>query len=61
MAQANRSMADDVETIFLAANTEHFFLSSSIVKEIIGYGGNIDKMVPAYIRDELVTKFTGGL
>jgi len=56
MALTNRSMSNDIETVFLATNTQHLYLSSRIVKEVISYGGNIDKMVPPFIKKELLRK-----
>ena len=56
MALTNKSMADEIETVFVAANTQHLYLSSSIVKEVIINGGNIDNMVPQLIKDALIKK-----
>ena len=51
MAQLNRKLAPDLETIYLMASPEYSFLSSSGVKEIAKYGGNVDDLVPpAVIR-----------
>jgi len=58
MALANRSMARDIETLFISANTQHLYLSSSIVKEIAKYGGNIDEMVPPLIKEQLRLKMS---
>ncbi len=46
MAHTNKTLSDDVETIFLATSNEHSFLSSSLVKEIAKFGGPIDHLVP---------------
>jgi len=56
MALANRSMAQDIETLFISTNTQHLYLSSSIVKEIARFGGNIDEMVPPLIKESLAAK-----
>ena len=44
-ATFNQMLDEDFEAVFLMANTEHSFLSSSIVREIGHLGGNIKKMV----------------
>ncbi len=46
MAHTNKTLAKDIETIFLTTKTEYSFLSSSVVKEIARLGGNIDHLVP---------------
>ena len=46
MAQLNRKLAPDIETVFMMASPEHSFLSSSGVKEIATFGGSVDDLVP---------------
>ncbi|MBF2001357.1 MAG: pantetheine-phosphate adenylyltransferase [Synechococcales cyanobacterium C42_A2020_086] len=46
MAHTNKTLSDDIETVFLATSTEYSFLSSSLVKEIARFGGPIDHLVP---------------
>jgi len=46
MAQLNRKLAPDIETVFLMASPEHSFLSSSGVKEIAAFGGSVTDLVP---------------
>jgi len=46
MAQMNHKIAD-VETLFLAANPRHSYLSSSLIKEVARYGGDVRDMLPA--------------
>ncbi len=46
MAQLNRRLAPDIETVFLMASPEHSFLSSSGVKEIAAFGGSVEDLVP---------------
>ena len=41
----NRVMAPDIETIFLAPSEEHSFISSTLVREIAAYGGDISAFV----------------
>ena len=46
MAQTNHIMAPDVDTIFLTTSLQYAYLSSSTVKEVAYYGGDISKFVP---------------
>lgn len=46
MAHTNKTLSDEIETVFLATSTEYSFLSSSLVKEIAKFGGPIDHLVP---------------
>lgn len=46
MAHTNKTLADHIETVFLATSTEHSFLSSSVIKEIAKFGGPVDHLVP---------------
>lgn len=54
----NRSLAPDVETIFLTTSINNLFLSSSVVKEIASFGGNIDAMVPQYVAAKVKQKYS---
>ena len=56
MALANRKLNPNLETVFLPARGEYQFLSSSIVREIAGYGGDISGMVPHTIEKEIAAK-----
>ncbi len=46
MAHTNRKLAPAVDTIFFMTALEHSYLSSSLVKEIALFGGDVSKMVP---------------
>ncbi len=50
MALTNRALCDSVETVFMPCSSEFMFLSSSIVKEVAKYNGELKGLVP----DELV-------
>jgi len=52
--QANRLMNPRLETLYLPSDPAHVFLSSSIVKEIAAFGGDIDNMVPACVAAALL-------
>ena len=53
IAHTNRSLAADLETVFLATSTRHSFLSSSVVKEVARFGGPVDHMVPEEVAKDL--------
>ncbi len=59
MAQANRDLYPDMETMFLATKVEYSFISSTIVKEILRYGGNIRHLVPK-ASIEVIESILGG-
>ncbi|MGI8580068.1 MAG: pantetheine-phosphate adenylyltransferase [Solirubrobacteraceae bacterium] len=53
MNQLNRRQAPDVESVYLMASPQYSFLSSSGVKELATFGGNIDDLVPDGVADRL--------
>lgn len=53
MAHTNKTLASDLETVFLATSTEYGFLSSSLVKEIAKFGGAIDHLVPQHVARDI--------
>ncbi len=57
IAHTNRSLAPDVETLFLATAAHHSFLSSSVVKEVARFGGDVSHMVPAGVARDLERLF----
>jgi pantetheine-phosphate adenylyltransferase len=57
MALTNKKMNSRVETIFLAADEKYTYLSSSTVKEIARYGGDISGFVPPEILSEVQQRF----
>jgi pantetheine-phosphate adenylyltransferase len=46
LAHNNRALADDVDTVFFMTAVENGFVSSSLVKEIAGFGGDVSSMIP---------------
>jgi pantetheine-phosphate adenylyltransferase len=53
MNQLNRSLASDIESIYLMASPQYSFLSSSGVKEIATFGGDISELVPEPVARRL--------
>lgn len=56
MAQTNRVLAPDIDTMFLTTNLEYAYLSSTMVKEVAAFGGDISKFVPEFIQKEIYDK-----
>ena len=56
MAQTNRVLAPDIDTIFLTTSLEYAYLSSTTVKEVAGFGGDISKFVPANVARKVYEK-----
>ncbi len=57
MALTNRKLNDDFETIFLMTHENYSFISSSLVKELIEFGGDITAFVPKVVERRLKEKF----
>jgi pantetheine-phosphate adenylyltransferase len=53
----NRVLNDEIETFFIMTNSQYSFLSSSIVKEVSKYNGNISELVPPIVEAALNKKF----
>ena len=56
MSQMNRKLEENVETVFLTTNLEYSYLSSSMVKEVAAFGGDISQLVPALVADKVNEK-----
>ncbi len=58
IASMNRKLDDNIETFFIMTKNEYSFLSSSIVKEVAKYHGNISDLVPPVVEEALRKKFS---
>lgn len=58
LAQTNRALYDKVDTVFLLTNLNYAYLSSSAVKQVIKYGGDVSKFVPQYVEAKLKEKYS---
>lgn len=56
MANMNRHLNEQVETVFLMANDAYFYVSSNIVKEAAMLGGDVSRLVPASVAERLRAK-----
>ena len=57
IAQMNHVLKENAETIFLMTNLQYSYLSSSLVKEIASYGGDISKFVPGELIERIYAKY----
>lgn len=57
IAAMNAKLDKNVETIFLMTDTEHSYLSSSMVKELVYHGGDISGLVPDEIKNDVIGCF----
>ena len=57
MSQTNRIMAPQIDTIFLTTSLEYAYLSSTTVKEVASYGGDITKFVPDSVAQAVIAKY----
>jgi pantetheine-phosphate adenylyltransferase len=58
MAQMNQKLSG-IDTFFLSTSPKHSFLSSSLVKEVARFGGDVSSMVPKTVLDRLADRFSG--
>lgn len=58
ITSVNRVLDKEIETLFMMTNNQYSFLSSSIVKEVAKYGGNISELVPPLVKEALSKKFS---
>lgn len=56
LALVNKSLYDDLETLFLTAREENTYVSSSLVRQIASFGGNVDKLVTQTVKEALEVK-----
>ena len=59
MALTNKKLNPDVDTVFIPANQENMYLSSSIVRQVASMGGSINGFVPTDIENEIINKLKG--
>lgn len=58
IAQTNRIINSQIDTIFLTTSLEYAYLSSTIVKEVASYGGDISHFVPEQLVERIYQKYT---
>ena len=60
MNHLNRTLAPDIETLYVMASPQYSFVSSSGVKEIASFGGNVDELVPPAVAERFRALFPEG-
>lgn len=53
-ALTNKELNPDVETVFVTAGADYMYLSSSIVKQVCQFGGDVSKFVPPEVYEDIV-------
>jgi pantetheine-phosphate adenylyltransferase len=57
LANMNRRLSPDIETVFMMTGEDYFYVSSNLVREVASFGGNVEGMVPPNVLKRLSAKF----
>ena len=57
MAQTNKQLKANIETMFFATSAEYSFVSSSMIRELAAFGGDITQFVPEEVSKRVYEKF----
>lgn len=57
MAQTNRELYKDLDTVFLLTNLKYSYVSSSAVKKVAAFDGDVNKFVTPFVADKLMRKY----
>ena len=60
LALMNRRLAPSIDTVFLIIDERSFYISSSLVREVARFGGDVSDFVPAGVKEALAAKFEAG-
>ena len=52
----NKNLNPNIETVFITANSDYMYLSSSVVKQVCEFGGDISDFVPPEVHDDIVKR-----
>ena len=55
-ALTNKKLNPELETVFVISDAENMYLSSSVVKQVCGFGGDISEFVPAEVCDDIIKR-----
>ncbi|MFK8016758.1 MAG: pantetheine-phosphate adenylyltransferase [Gammaproteobacteria bacterium] len=58
LATMSRQIADDIETVFLTPDEKYTYISSTLVREVASFGGDVTKFVPDVVNRALVKRFS---
>lgn len=56
MVHMNRHLAPEVETVFVCGDNDEVFVSSSLIKEVASFGGDVSAFVPAHVHQPLLDR-----
>ncbi len=56
MALANKSLSQELETVFMVTDSEFSHISSSVIREVVSLGGSAENMVPDIVEKKLREK-----
>ncbi|MFH1619503.1 MAG: pantetheine-phosphate adenylyltransferase [bacterium] len=56
LAHVNRTMLPDIETVFLMPSEKYVYLTSSMVREVSSFGGDLSRFIPPYVAGALEKK-----
>ena len=56
MSQTNHKLNPEIETLFMTTSLEYSFLSSSTVRELASFGGDISQFVPEFVEEQVIAK-----
>lgn len=56
MSQTNHKLNPNIETLFMTTSLEYSFLSSSTVRELASFGGDISQFVPEFVEEQVIAK-----
>jgi pantetheine-phosphate adenylyltransferase len=57
MSLINKQLNPEIETVFINTAQEYMFLSSSVVREVASFGGDVSQFVPEQISTEITERF----
>jgi pantetheine-phosphate adenylyltransferase len=58
MANMNRKLRPEVETVFMMTGEDYFFVASNLVREVAAFGGNVEGLVPPNVLSALTAKYS---
>jgi pantetheine-phosphate adenylyltransferase len=57
LANMNRKLRPDIETVFMMTGEDYFYVSSNLVREVASLGGDVEGLVPANVLEKLKAKY----
>ena len=57
LANMNRKLSPQIETVFMMTGEDYFYISSNLVREVASFGGDVDGLVPANVLQGLKAKY----